>query len=48
MQWHRNQHLKSQNDMLREELAHCKRMAMALAAISVVLGFMLGVYEWTA
>lgn len=48
MQWHRNQHLKSQNDMLRGELAHCKRMAMALAAISIILGFMLGVYEWTA
>lgn len=48
MQWHRNQHLKSQNDMLRAELEHCKRMAMALAAITTVLGFMLGVYEWTA
>lgn len=43
-----NYHLRLQNDMLREELEHCKRMAIALAAISVVLGFMLGVYEWTA
>ena len=47
MQWHRNQHLKSQNDMLRAENARCKKMVMLLTVVCLFLSFALGVYEWT-
>lgn len=47
MQWHRNRHLKSQNDMLREENARCKKAMTITTAIIIVQAFVIGVLEWT-
>lgn len=47
MQWHRNQHLKSQNDMLREENSRCKKGMMVMTVIIIVQAFVIGVLEWT-
>lgn len=43
-----NYHLRSQNDMLREENIRCKKMVMLLTVTCLFLVFVLGVYEWTA